>query len=559
MTGATPEVALDSGSLARYLDGPHREVRERVRTLLAEPRRAKQPADGADTDEDRQRALEQCRILAGEGLGRLHVPGTYGGDDDPAAYLSAVETLGHGDLSLLVTFGVQFGLFTGSLLGLGTRFHHERYLERASRFELTGCFAMTEMDHGSNVRDLETVARYDPSGESFVIDTPHDGAVKDYIAGALTARVAVVFARLVTGGEDHGVHPFLVPLRDDDGRLLPGRRVEDRGRKAGLNGVANGRLALAAVRVPRSALLDRFGSVASDGTYSSPIDGQGARFLAMLGTLVPGRVGVAAAALSAAKTALTIAVRYGAQRRQFGPNGEREQPILDYVTHQRRLLPALASTYALHFAVRHAGQEALAAFEEGRTGDDRRRVDALAAGVKAATTWHALATAQTCRETCGAQGYLAENRLGLLRADLDAFTTFEGDNTVMLQLTARSLLTDLRSAVERATRTDLARHLSRPVPARFASRRRLRERRFQIEALRWRERHLVLELGRRMRSATHEGLAADEAFFDTQDHGLEAASAYVEQVVLERFAAAVAGCPDPNLRPSSTSSAPCTP
>ena len=61
-------------------------------------------------------------------------------------------------------------------------------------------------------------------------------------------------------------------------------------------------------------------------------------------------------------------------------------------------------------------------------------------------TWHATATIQACREACGGAGYLAENRLTTLKADTDVFTTFEGDNTVLLQLVAKGLLTELPRA-----------------------------------------------------------------------------------------------------------------
>src|SRR5207248_10799784 len=147
------------------------------------------------------------------------------------------------------------------------------------------------------------------------------------------------------------VHALLVPIRDDDGTPCPGVSIEDCGHKAGLNGVDNGRLAFRQVRVPRDALLDRYGTVGADGTYTSPIESETRRFFTMLGTLVQGRISISGAGLSAAKTALTIAVRYGVVRRQFrAPGSEREVRILDFLQHQRRLLPAVATTYALHFA-----------------------------------------------------------------------------------------------------------------------------------------------------------------------------------------------------------------
>lgn len=75
------------------------------------------------------------------------------------AFITAFETLAYHDLSLVIKFGVQFGLFGGSIHRLGTERHHEAHLERVGTLELPGCFAMAEWAHGSNVRELETTAR----------------------------------------------------------------------------------------------------------------------------------------------------------------------------------------------------------------------------------------------------------------------------------------------------------------------------------------------------------------------------------------------------------------
>ena len=200
-------------------------------------------------------------------------------------------------------------------------------------------------------------------------------------------------------------------------------------------------------------LLDRYGQVAADGTYTSSIENETRRFFTMLGTLVRGRVTVGGSAGAATKVALDIAVSYGDVRRQFtAPGRDREVVINDYLAHQRKLLPALATTYALHFA-----QEELvgkmhdvhtAVHVDGADVGERvqRELESRAAGLKAATTWHATRTIQMCREACGGAGYLAENRLPGLKADTDVFTTFEGDNTVLLQLVAKGLLTGYRDA-----------------------------------------------------------------------------------------------------------------
>src|SRR5207244_3565361 len=114
--------------------------------------------------------------------------------------------------------------------------------------------------------------------------------------------------------------------------------------------------------------------------------------------------------------------------------------------HQRRLLPALATTYAMHFA-QSALLESLHEASDGDSADEsqQRQIETLAAGLKAISTWHSTQTIQTCREACGGAGYLSVNRLTELKADTDVFTTFEGDNTVLLQLVAKGLLTNFRA------------------------------------------------------------------------------------------------------------------
>ena len=335
--------------LSDYLDGRWAPIRRRARDLAADPRFA--IAAGEDTETQRSRVLERLRALAEAGYSSLGFPREYGGQDDVGASITGFEMLATGDLSLLVKAGVQWGLFGGAVLHLGTKRHHAAYLADIMSLDLLGCFAMTETGHGSDVASLLTTATYDPATEQFDVHTPVEAARKDYIGNAARdGRMAVVFAQLQTGGESHGVHGFVVPIRDADGRPLPGVRIEDCGLKAGLNGVDNGRIWFDHVRIPRDNLLDRYGQVAADGSYSTPIPNATKRFFTMLGTLVQGRISVAAGAGSATKVALAIALRYASVRRQFAaPDGD-EIVLLDYLAHQRKLLPALAKSYALHFA-----------------------------------------------------------------------------------------------------------------------------------------------------------------------------------------------------------------
>jgi acyl-CoA oxidase len=529
------------------------------------------PPIGIGTEGYRQRVLEWAKTLAAEGLTAPGFPVEFGGQGDPGANVAAFETLGFGDLSLLVKFGVQFGLWGGAIHQLGTRPHHERYLRPVATLELPGAFAMTEAGHGSNVQHLQTTATYDPDAQEFVIHTPVEQARKEYIGNAARdGRMAAVFAQLIVGGESHGVHAVIVPLRDATGDVYDGIRIEDDGEKAGLNGVDNGRIWFEEVRVPRDALLNRYGDVTPEGVYSSPIDNVNKRFFTMLGTLVQGRVCVSGASVSTAKTALTIAIRYGLRRRQFGPPDGEEVPILQYRTHQRRLMPLLAKTYALHFAQAELLEKFHSVFSDGDAPErDRRELEALAAAMKATSSWHAVHTIQTCRECCGGAGYMAVNRFAALRADTDIFTTFEGDNTVLMLLAARGLLTDfsenfggmnpaemvtfvagqvVENVVERLFARKIAQVIVDAVPTRDESGN-LLDRDFQLDLFRWREGHIVASVANRFRRGLNEeGFDAFEVFRAVQDHAANAARAHMDTVALEAFVAAIERCEDDPVR-----------
>jgi acyl-CoA oxidase len=425
-------------------------VRALVRDNLAEHQQILLDAEEMSTADFRDRVRDVVVEMAATGQTGMGFPAEFGGGGDIGASVAAFETLAFGDLSVLVKVGVQFGLFGGAILQLGTKPHHDAYLADLVTGKVMGCFAMTETGHGSNVQALGTTATYDVATREFVITTPDDASRKDYIGNAAAhADLAVVFAQLEVGGEGRGVHSFVVQMREN-GRVLPGVRIEDCGRKMGLNGVDNGRIWFDGVRIPRANLLNQFADVTEAGDYESSIENPDKRFFTMLGTLVQGRVCVGGAGINAAKVALTIATRYAARRRQFeATDPDEEQLILDYGMHQRRLFPLIARTYALHFAQEYVAG-ALHDVFSGVTSDEqsRRKLESRAAGTKALGTWHATRTIQECREACGGAGYLSQNRFAALKADTDVFTTFEGDNHVLLQLVAKGLLTDYSSEFE---------------------------------------------------------------------------------------------------------------
>lgn len=569
---AAAEPHVDVAALTHQLLGRYRDLRRPARALAARPEFQK--IEGLASAEHRERVLGQLRELAAHHDVLRAFPARLGGADDHGGSLARFEELVAADPSLQIKAGVQWGLFASAILHLGTERHHEAYLPGAMSVDVPGAFAMTETGHGSDVSAIATVAEYDPQTQEFDLHTPFRAAWKDYIGNAgLHATAAVVFAQLVTaapGGPrvNHGVHAFYVPIRDASGAFLPGVDGEDDGLKGGLNGIDNGRLRFDHVRVPRVELLDRYGSVAPDGTYSSPIANPGRRFFTMLGTLVQGRVSLDGAAVNASKMALAIAVTYGNQRRQFTAAGADEVVLMDRAQHRRRLLPLVAETYAGAFA----HEELLAAFDDvfsgrGDTPAAREDLETLAATLKSSSTWHALESIQAAREACGGAGFLAENRLTGLHQDLDVYVTFEGDNTVLRQLVGKRLLGDYaralrtdgngarvvagRAATVALHRTPLVRAAQTIADAGDVRRSagQLRDAETQRELLTDRVEEMVAQVAQALRPAQKLDPVAAAALFDAHQHEiLEAAEAHAERVLWEAFTRGVAAVEDPGTR-----------
>ena len=463
-----PSVATELGNL---LDGPHAAFRQELREFINDPELFPHP----DLSVAEQRAhtfnnLAKVRDFGGfqKGLRRDN-----GGPGKPILSTFTLEGLAWVDGSLAIKSGVQWGLWGGALDQLGTERHIE-WVQKAASLELPGCFAMTERGHGSDVQSLETTANYDPETDEFIINTPSDTAVKNYIGNAAQdGRAAVVFTQLMTpesDGRTHGVHAIIVPIRDEQGNALPGITLGDHGHKGGLVGVDNGTLRFDNVRVPRVNLLNRFADVDENGRYSSPIENPNARFFTMLGTLIRGRMGVAGAAGAATEASLDIAVRYANRRRQFEGATGAEKHLIDHRQHRRRLLIPLARSYALHllhnqilerYQEMNDSQEAGSWSVTTPTEEQKyatREMESLAGAIKAAQTQHAIRTIQECREACGGAGYMSENRLTTYRADSDVFATFEGDNTVLIQMVGKNLLTAYGRAMNDMSPWDTVRY-----------------------------------------------------------------------------------------------------
>ena len=555
-------------ALRRALDGPFHEIKQRWRNAVDGADIVRDPA--LSMKEARDWTLERVKDLAARHLVTAGFPAAQGGSGTAAESCAHFEMAALGDLSVTIKSGVQHGLFGGAIVNLGTTYHHETFLPDAITVKLPGAFAMTELGHGSDVQSLETTITYLPETDELEVNSPTSTATKAYLGNAgRDGRMAAVFGQLYVDGEHHGVHVVLVAIRDEDGNDLPGVTTGDQGHKGGLLGVDNGTLSFDHVRVPRLMLLDRYGGIDADGEYHSPISSKNARFFTMLGTLVRGRICVGGGAASATRKALTIAVNYADRRRQFRQPGLGEEILLlDYRTHQRRLLPNVARAYAYGFAQTELALQLQRVTDAaGADPQASRELETRAAGMKALQTRWANDTIQECREACGGAGYMSDNGLTLLRQDADVFATFEGDNTVLLQLVAKALLLDYKASWGdmdmRGTAQKTARLIGSAVMERTTARSvierliasadrkpeadRLSARGWHVQMFEFREQHTIEGLARRMRTAA-KAEDSFEAINACQPHMLEAAKAHIDRIVLEAFIGGIEQCDDDYIK-----------
>lgn len=349
----------------------------------------------------------------------------------------------------------------------------------------------------------------------------------------------------------HGVHAFVVPLREPSTMAcLPGVHIRDMGLKLGCNGVDNAEMWFDHVRVPRTALLDRYSQVSKDGAFTSAIPKLRQRFLKVADQLLSGRLCLSAESLGGAKLSLASAVHYSAQRLCFGPTGKSDFPILHYGSQARSLLPRVATAYALCFGLDYA-KRCYAARPSAEEGADlcngprlsHGEVVTIVCALKSYTTWLCVDIGHECRERCGGAGYLASSQISRLICDGHAAITAEGDNIVLAQKLARDVVLRVArkgavtalgtiagakaSALGRAASNVLFGSAATPVETLGG----------QLDIFRTRESQLLSKL--MLVLFNKRGAAAFKAWNANMDLALALARAYTERIVMEAFHATV--------------------
>ncbi|KAE8148336.1 hypothetical protein BDV25DRAFT_158440 [Aspergillus avenaceus] len=427
-------------------------------------------------------------------------------------YYTANELLGEP-----TPYGLHATMFLVTLREQGTPEQHKLFYEPASKYQILGCYAQTELGHGSNVRGLETTATWSPEDKTFVIHSPTLTASKWWI-GSLgrTANHAVVMAQLFIGGKNYGPHPFVVQIRDmQTHQPLENIYVGDIGPKFGYNTMDNGFLLFNKVKIPHVNMLARFVKVdPATSKYLRPASPS-----LLYGTMTWVRSNIVLQAGSVLARGVTIATRYCAVRRQFqdrdGGSDAGENQVLNYKMVQVRLLPLLAAMYALHFTGRgmmrlyeenqklmkgavEIGQEKRGAGpEQLRAGADLLAdLHATSCGLKALASTTAGEGLEVCRRACGGHGYSSYSGIGTWYADYLPTLTWEGDNYMLTQQVARYLLKSARAVLAgKGTNNDTSRILQAYLDRREkgASFDILEEDSDIVAAFAWRTAHLTFE------------------------------------------------------------------
>lgn len=360
---------------------------------------------------------------------------------------------------------LQASMFATSVREQGNDTQKAHWIPLIENWDILGCYGQTEMGHGSNVRGIETEARWDGERREFVIHSPTLTSSK-WWNGALgrTANHAIVVAKLMLPDPDskvgaykaYGPHQFIMQIRDmKTHEPLPGIVIGDIGPKYGYPSMDNGYMLFDHFRVPHNALLSKYSGVDSDtGTYMKPDNPA-----TVYGSLTYVRAQYIEKARLALARAVTIAIRYTAIRKQFADrdvqNATEEEAVLNYPTVQIRLLPLLATTFALHYT----GEAMLKLYWSTRSsieksGDFSRLAEmhAQSSGLKSLCTMLAADGIETCRRAMGGHGFGGASGIIPLNGDYLSKPTVEGDNWMITQQTASYLIKRMAQTVKQPTR-----------------------------------------------------------------------------------------------------------
>ncbi|CAO3570441.1 unnamed protein product [Mortierella alpina] len=551
------KATFDVRELTYFLDGGEKytKIREKfMMELERDPTFRMYDMYDVTKDEIRVRTMEKFRTI-------VH----YVSAEPVPIFTMRMQTISLIDPGFWTRFGVHYGLFFGALRGSATSSQFSHWVSKGALAlnGMVGCFAMTELGHGSNVAGLETTATFDEASDQFIIHTPTVTATKWWIGGAAhTATHTVCFAQLIVRGKRYGTKSFVVQLRDTRTyTLMPGINIGDIGKKMGRDGIDNGWIQFTNVRIPRTNMLMKHTKVSRAGEVKEPPMAQ-----LTYGALIQGRVAMVVDSGNIGKKAVTIAGRYAAVRRQFSssPHDVQETKLIDYAIHQYRLMPLLAQAYAFHFTgveTQKLYDDLMDKLESTQPGDASmqdtldtlKETHATSAGLKAFCTWSTLNAIEACRQTLGGHGYSAYTGLATMYNDFAVHCTWEGDNTILTLQSGRYLISCYREALAGKTQpegVDYLNHLDTLLTQGCAVKTNEEILNFDIIQQAWGvvTANVVKKAGDDFDASLKQGMNPETAYEECSQARLAAAKIHSFGYVFRRFAQAVKSAPE-GLRP----------
>ncbi|EGR29306.1 hypothetical protein IMG5_158840 [Ichthyophthirius multifiliis] len=330
-------------------------------------------------------------------------------------------------------------MFIPCLKQLASDEQQKKWLNDVLTLKIIGCYAQTELAHGSDIQNLQTTATFDKQTDEFILNTPSIEATKWWV-GELgkIANHTILYAQLIIDGNKYGIQPFMVQIRDLETHLpLDGIELGDIGPKYGYSSKDNGYMILKNVRIPRFNMLSRYARVEQDGKFSPAGDPR-----IVYATMMFVRAGLIFQSYFFLAAQLVIATRYSTIRQQFKDENGNEQTILDYQTQQEKLIPYIAELYTTCFSFRKTFNMYQTNLEKCQQQDFSMLKDlhALLSGHKAVSTQTTLFGMEKIRQSCGGHGFSTYSGMVERLKVYYPYSTFEGENTIMLLQTARFLI-----------------------------------------------------------------------------------------------------------------------
>lgn len=386
-------MALDQDTLNQFVDSVRRYVRDRLIPLEMQV---------AEEDRIPEEVIDEMKDM---GLFGLSIPEAYGGLGlTMSEEVAIIQEMGYTSPVFRSMFGTNVGIGSQGIVMDGTEEQKAYYLPKLASGELTGSFALTEADAGSDAGSVATTARRD--GDDYIIN-----GSKRYITNAPRAGVFTLMAR--TGTKEEGGKGVSALLVDAN---LPGISLGKPDQKMGQKGAHTCDVIFENVRVPASALI-------------GGVEGKG--FITAMKVLDRGRLHISALSVGTAKRLIDESVTYASQRKQFGTE----------IANFQLVQAMLADSQTEYYAGKCMVEETARAYDAGAAASMN------AASCKLFCTEMVGRVADRAVQVHGGAGYISEYCVERFYRDVRLFRLYEGTSQIQQLVIAKHMIRNAKGGI----------------------------------------------------------------------------------------------------------------